>query len=94
MGHESRTRAWCLHGESLNDDDLYVMINASSDSVNFGIFEGAVGEWNRVIDTSLASPDDICDHVSVNRRQPMSAGSDHSVTARSVVVLVRKRNLP
>ena len=43
---ESRTLAYCLHGES----DLYVMINAFWEPVRFHIQEGK--DWKRMVDTS------------------------------------------
>jgi glycogen operon protein len=72
-------------GASQYDEDIYAMINAGEDTVCFGIFEGAAGAWWRVVDTSLASPDDIAepgDEVAVN-------SSRYDVAPRSVVVLVR-----
>ena len=88
MSPESRTLAWCLHGNSVGDDDIYVMVNSSEGRIEFGIFEGTAGEWKRVIDTSLPSPDDICDIAT----QPSISESAYFVGARSVVVLVRKKN--
>jgi len=88
MNSESHTLAWCLHGQSVGDDDIYVMINAGIDSVNFGIYEGLVGEWKRIVDTSLPSPHDFCDaadQLSISEPQ-------YTVFARSVVVLVRSRD--
>ncbi len=84
MSENSRTLAYCLHGESEADADIYLMINSSSESVNFGIHEGAAGQWHRVVDTSLASPDDFAEADG----QPVTS-SCYVVAARSVVVLVR-----
>ena len=57
MSPSSRQLAYCLHGESQNDVDLYVMMNMDSDPVTFGIQEGAAGDWQRMVDTSRPSPD-------------------------------------
>ncbi|MCA9218249.1 MAG: glycogen-debranching protein, partial [Planctomycetales bacterium] len=88
MSGESRTLAYCLHGESQADTDIYAMTNSSLEPVQFGIHEGAAGQWRRVIDTSLASPDDFAD----SNGKPVNSSS-YVVAARSVVVLVRNRQL-
>jgi glycogen operon protein len=76
--------AFFLRGASEGDADIYAMINASPEAVTFPLREGAVGDWRRVIDTSLASPDDFC---APGAEVPLDAGEYH-VGARSVVVLV------
>ena len=83
LAYTSHTLAFCLHGASQRDDDLYVMINAYSQDLSFTLQEGAVGEWLRVVDTSLPSPDDIAEpgHEVMLREQ------QYLVRARSVVVL-------
>jgi len=59
LSHKSRQIAWCLHGNLLNDEDIYVMVNAGAQSIVFGIHEGAVGDWLLVADTSPPSPQDV-----------------------------------
>ncbi|MFH1114987.1 MAG: isoamylase [Pseudomonadota bacterium] len=86
FGYESRTLAFCLHGASRQDNDIYVMINAFWDDLVFTIQEGSTGEWLRVVDTGLESPGDIMDRG----REPVLTSGDYRVKARSVVVLVRK----
>ncbi len=61
LSDDSHTVAYCLRGGSESDDDLYVMINASNEPVDFTVQEGAAGEWRRVVDTGLDSPHDIQD---------------------------------
>jgi hypothetical protein len=39
MSNDSRSLAYCLHGASQGDADLYVMINGSSEPQRFGIHE-------------------------------------------------------
>ena len=34
-----------LHGAEEEDNDIYVMINASTNARHFGIHEGTPGEW-------------------------------------------------
>jgi glycogen operon protein len=69
----------------VGDGDLYVMINAYWGDLVFAVQEGTAGEWRRVVDTSLPSPDDI--------REPGREASledlRYRVGARSVVILSR-----
>jgi glycogen operon protein len=83
LSTDSRSLAFCLHGASQGDDDIYVMINAYWDSLDFHVQEGAAGEWARIADTALPSPDDFSD-----RGEPL-AGANYRVAPRSVVVLLR-----
>jgi len=97
---QSHSFAFYLSGKSQNDADLYVMINAASQDMTFHIQQGeaAVGDraspiahshqekiWKRVVDTSLASPDDI---VELGH-EPCIASLEYLVRGRSVVVLMR-----
>lgn len=87
LSSTSQTLAFCLHGASQLDVDIYVMINASTETQRFGIYEGEPGDWGRMIDTSLPSPTDIMepgDEESIR---------DHSyrTNPRSVVVMLRQR---
>jgi isoamylase len=85
LSHDSRSIAYCLHGASQSDDDLYVMINAWQESLTFEIQEGTASEWSRAIDTALPSPDDI----AVSGDEPGLDSLRYVVGPRSVVVLVR-----
>jgi glycogen operon protein len=80
-----RTLAYCLHGASLNDDDIYVMVNSSAKEVRFSIQEGRFYEWSLVADTGLSSPQDF---VETAQRQKLTS-SDYIVSGRSVVVLCK-----
>jgi pullulanase/glycogen debranching enzyme len=60
------------------------MINAHWQRLSFSIQETS-GQWSRVVDTSLSSPDDFLDGTA-----PLE-GSAYAVDARSVVVLVRPK---
>lgn len=85
----SRHFAYCLHGKNLGDSDLYVMINAGGEDLDFTIQEGLDAEWRRVVDTSAESPEDIAEEG-----QGWSiSGMRYEVKGRSVVVLERK-NVP
>jgi hypothetical protein len=61
------------------------MINAFWEDLAFTIQEGQAGEWRRVADTSLASPDDIAE---AGKGYPISS-LQYLVKARSIVVLER-----
>jgi isoamylase len=81
----SRSLAFCLHGASQGDDDLYVMINAYWNDLEFNIQEGTPLEWKRVVNTGLPSPDDFSDQgVPVEHMK-------YLVAPRSIVVLQRPK---
>ncbi len=85
MSPDSHTLAYCLHGASENDDDIYVMINAYWEPLTFTIQEGLPEQWRRVVDTSLASPQDITDETSTQ----VLTSLFYTVAPRSAVVLTR-----
>jgi pullulanase/glycogen debranching enzyme len=74
--------ALCLHGGSVEDNDLYVMINGFWRDLSFRIQEGAVEEWHLAIDTSRAPT------VMDGMDGPVLA-FQHQIPARSVSVFVR-----
>ena len=86
LSQDSHTLAFCLHGSSQDDNDIYVMVNAYWEKLEFQVQEGTAQEWMRIVDTALASPDDFAD-----RGEALQALS-YSVAPRSVVVLLRTRN--
>jgi isoamylase len=81
----SRSLAFCLHGSSQGDDDVYVMINAYWQDLEFEIQDGAAEEWKRIVDTALPSPDDFSEHGL-----PLQSAK-YMVSPRSIVVLLRPR---
>jgi len=85
--HESRCLAYLLRGESVGDDDLYVMINGHWEDRGFTIQDGQPSRWRRVVDTSEPTPEDI---VEPGKERKLDAPS-YAVRARSVVVLRRGR---
>ena len=85
LSNDSRHLAFCLHGASQGDDDIYVMINAYWEELEFQIQEGIAQEWYRVVDTALPSPDDFPDHGAPIERMR------YVLTPRSIVVLKRLR---
>jgi glycogen operon protein len=82
----SHTLAFCLHGAAEDDDDVYVMVNAWREDVEFRIQQGAAGDWKRAVDTGQEGSGDICDAG----REIAVRGDRYTVRARSVVVLIRR----
>lgn len=83
---DSHAFAYCLHGRSVNDDDLYVMVNAWWDDLKFEIQDVTGIPWQMVIDTAQDSPRDILD---LGDWTQLSA-ANVNVRARSTIVLMRK----
>jgi len=84
LSERSLQLAYCLHGASQNDADIYVMINSADEAIDFGIHEGVVGQWQRIIDTARESPEDILHSFATTVDEAI-----YSVNARSIVVLLR-----
>jgi len=85
LSYDSRSLAFCLHGGSQRDDDIYVMINAYWEELEFQIQEGAAHEWMRIVDTARASPEDFS-HSGVPLEQ-----ARYRAAPRSIVVLLRTK---
>ena len=85
FSHDSRSLAFCLNGASQDDDDIYVMINSYWEELEFHVQDGMPQEWERVVDTSLPSPDDfLVQGLPLHR-------ANYAVAPRSIVVFVRPR---
>jgi isoamylase len=82
LSPDSHSLAFCLHGGSVEDDDLYVMINGFWGDLKFRIQEGAADEWHLAVDTSRTptTMDDMFEPVPT---------LEHMIPARSVSVFVR-----
>jgi isoamylase len=87
LSWESRSFAYALHGASQNDGDLYVMINAYWEPLDFVVQEGLPSDWLLSVDTSLEPPDDIADPGRERRLTTLT----YRVGQRSIVVLRRPR---
>src|SRR5580704_1762273 len=85
LSSDSHSLAFCLHGASQGDDDLYVMINAYWEELEFNVQEGTAQEWKRIVDTALPSPDDFSD-AGIPLEQTKCR-----VAPRSIVVLCQPR---
>jgi glycogen operon protein len=83
---ESRCVAYCLSGATFHEDDIYVMINAFWEPVQFCVQEGQPGDWKRAIDSSRPSPDDIAEPGC----EEILDSLDYQVAPRSIAVLVRE----
>jgi len=86
--YQSHSLAYCLHGASVGDSDLYVMINAYWQPLDFTLQEGNPQEWRRIVDTHMESPCDFVDYPDA----PALTALTYSVQSRSVVVLQRSQN--
>ncbi len=77
---QSRTLAFHLHGRP----DLYVIFNAHWESQRFNL-PPCNGQWKRLVDTSLPSPDDIVEEQQSVALRP----TDHYIMSpRSAVILI------
>ena len=82
LSQDSHSLAFCLHGASQEDDDIYVMINAYWQELQFQIQEGAPEDWLRIVDTALPAGEDFCESGTALQ-------GTYSVAPRSVVILLR-----
>ncbi|MFQ5675266.1 MAG: glycogen debranching enzyme, partial [bacterium] len=85
--HESRSVAMHIHGNH-RDDDIYIIANAYWDALVFQLPRLRQQHWHRILDTSLPSPDDICDTKTLIR---IPDSHSYQVCPRSVVVLITDR---
>jgi glycogen operon protein len=82
---QSRTLAFQMHGWH-NQPDIYVMFNAHWESQRFNLPpRGGKWGWRRLVDTNLASPDDI---VEENAAVVLRPHDHYVVAARSAVILI------
>jgi glycogen operon protein len=93
LSNDSHSLAFCLHGASQNDDDIYVMINGYWEELEFHIQEGAAREWKKIVDTALPGPNDFSDESSgdFSDRGVTLERTSYLVAPRSMVVLLRPR---
>jgi hypothetical protein len=83
--HDWHSVAFCLRGGSQNDD-LYVMINAYWQELQFQVQESSPKDCVRIVDTALPSGDDFSESgVPLQQTQ-------YQVAPRSVVLLARRRS--
>lgn len=87
MSHGSHSFAYHLSGAPQGDDDLYVMVNAYWEPLEFIVQVGRASEWRRMVDTGQDSPDDIHEK---DWGAPLTS-LRYAAQARSVVVLVRSQ---
>ena len=82
----SHSLAYTLKGGSQGDQDIYVMINAYWKPLTFTIQEGQASDWRVAADTGQPSPNDIF----ASGAEPAITSLSYSVSARSIVVLIRR----
>jgi glycogen operon protein len=71
-----------------DDNDFYIMVNASIDSQAFTLAESPPKkEWFRFVDTGLSSPNDI---LSPGSEKILPSQHTYPVKARSIVILISK----
>ena len=75
-----------MRGAQFDEGDLYVMINSHDQPLRFRIQERSADEWERVLDTSLPSPEDIAEPGHERAIQSL----EYEVGPRSVVVLAQR----
>lgn len=83
FGNESRRVAYLLRGESVGDDDLYVMINGHWDDCDFMLQDGESSRWRRVVDTGRQSPEDFIEPG----KEPKLENAKCTLRGRSIAVL-------
>jgi len=84
----SRSLAVTIRGRSL---DLHILANAYWEALDFAVPRADDGEtWQRVLDTTLPSPDDI----GFGTEAPVVATPSYRVGQRSVVVLAARTPTP
>lgn len=84
LSNDSHSLAFCLHGASQDDDDIYVMISSYWKELDFYVQEGTAQEWIRIVDTALPSPGDF------SERGEALHTLHYSMAPRSVAVLLRR----
>jgi isoamylase len=83
---QSRTLAFHLHGRHVHPD-LFVLFNAHWESRRFNL-PPTNGQWKRLVDTNLPSPDDIVEEQNAVALRP----ADHYIMSpRSAVILIGSR---
>jgi glycogen operon protein len=67
---------------------MHYIVNAYTDVLEFALpkTESAVTNWRRWIDTSLASPDDIC----IMAEAPALSGTTYKLNAHAIAILVKQ----
>ncbi len=79
----SHTLAYTMR-DPRSGEVFYAALNAYADELEFELPPPACGQWHRIIDTSLAAPDDIC---SRQQAKPWPLAK-YRVKGRSVVLLL------
>jgi len=86
LSDNSHCLAFCLHGASQGDTDIYVMINSYWEPVEFKVHEGAAGDWHRVCDTSRQYPNDFLVQGNEERMESML----YTLADRAIAIFIKK----
>ncbi|HET8911176.1 MAG TPA: hypothetical protein VFN23_06925, partial [Ktedonobacteraceae bacterium] len=76
--------------DSPEDVDIHVILNMYWQDLDFDLPSIAGRQWNRVVDTSLPSPDDIEENFDTSRPENRIDGTTYLAKNRSVVVLISR----
>ncbi|HEY7304892.1 MAG TPA: isoamylase [Bryobacteraceae bacterium] len=82
FSRDSHAFAFCLHGASQGDKNIYAMINTYWEPLQFNIQEWS--NWTRIVDTFAQPPDDFIDE----RDAPIFVKRSYGVGPRSIAVFV------
>jgi len=83
----SRVVSFTMGGSEGDPADIHVILNMESTDLDFALPAIPKRRWHRVVDTALASPDDIAEDPG---KGELINGSSYRATGRSVVVLIAK----
>jgi isoamylase len=86
LSSNSHCLAFCLHSKLESDNDIYVMINAYWEEVEFIIHEGKPEDWFRVVDTGLNSPDEFKEAGN----EIQITGNSYLLKDRSIAFFIKK----
>ncbi|MBT5231159.1 MAG: glycogen debranching protein GlgX [Methylococcales bacterium] len=86
FSEDSKTLAFLLKGESEGDTDLFVMINAFWEPIDFILPEGKASDWLEAVNTAEKSGQDCCAPGTEKSLKRLSK----RVEPRSIVVCIRK----
>jgi len=82
----AKALAYHLLGQQVQDQDIYVMINAHWDAIDFQIQAGAAGDWWEAINTGNPSPQDCAALGQETQLKTLNK----KVQGRSIVVCVKR----
>ncbi len=85
---DSSILAFTLSAITADDNHLHVVINMSQEDIQIELLRLAARKWFRAVDTSMKSPEDICEP---KKQKPLRKYT-YKVSARSVVVFEGRKS--